>query len=127
MYRCIARIFLGVSVLAISVGCMAPVYNVTDRPIVPSGGKPRTLEEVRAAILEAGRARHWTMRAIEPGHIEATVRPSGRLAVVDIKYSPTSYSITYKKTEGVEYDGTKIYSRYNTWIENLRQEIDKRL
>lgn len=127
MYRCAARIFLGVSVLAISVGCMAPVYNVANRPIVPAGGKPKTLNEVKAAILEAGRARRWTMTEIEPGHLEATVRPGGRVAVVDIRYSTTSYSISYKRTEGVEYDGTKIYSRYNTWIENLQQEIDKRL
>ena len=127
MYRCAARIFLGLSVLAISLGCMAPVYNVTNRPIVPSGGKPKTLNEVKAAILEAGRARRWTMTEIEPGHLEATVHPGGRAAVVDIRYSTTSYSISYKRSEGVEYDGTKIYSRYNTWIENLQQEIDKRL
>ena len=127
MYRCAARIFLGLSVLAISLGCMAPVYNVTNRPIVPSGGKPKTLNEVKAAILEAGRARRWTMREVEPGHLEATVRPGGLAAIVDIRYSTTSYSISYKRSEGVEYDGTKIYSRYNTWIENLQQEIDKRL
>ena len=127
MYRFLVSAFLGISVLAISVGCMHPVYNVTNRPIVPSGGKPKTLEEVKAAILEAGKARRWTMTEIEPGHLEATVRPGGRVAVVDIKYSTTSYSISYKRTEGVEYDGTKIYGRYNTWIENLQQEIDKRL
>ena len=128
MCRFAVKAFLVLSVLIAAVGCRStPVYNVTNQSIGTAGGKAKSLQEVKTAIVEAGKARGWSMKDIEPGHLDAELHVRGHVAVVDIKYSTTSYSISYKRTEGVEYDGTKIYGRYNTWIENLQQEIDKRL
>jgi len=116
------------SVLIAAVGCRAvPIYNVTDRAIVASGGKPKTLEETKAAIVDAGRARGWSMSDKGPGHLEGTLRVRSHVAVVDIRYTTTNFSITYKDSQVLHYDGTKIHPNYNSWIQNLQGEIEKRL
>jgi len=45
------------------------------------------------------------------------------MAQVDIKYSTIAYSITYKDSSNLKYDGTKIHSNYNGWIQNLDKAI----
>jgi len=128
MCRFAVKAFLVLSVLIAVVGCRStPVYNVTNQGIVPSGGKPKSLEEVKTAIVEAGKARGWTVRDIAPGHLEAELRLRGHAAVVDIKYSTTSYSITHKDSQNLRYDGTNIHPNYNGWIQNLQRDIEKRL
>ncbi len=127
MYRVAVNAVLVLSLFAIAVGCFAPVYNVMDQPIAPSGGKPRTLEEVKSAIVSAGEFRSWTMKDIAPGHLEGIRRLSVIIAVVDIKYSTTSYSITYKDSSQLNYDGKQIHMTYNDWVKELQEGIDSRL
>lgn len=127
MYRFAVKAVLVLSLFVISVGCYAPIYNVTNQPIAPSGGKPKTLEEVKAAIVAAGEARGWTMKEIAPGHLEGILRIRVHIAVVDIKYSTASYSITYKDSSQLNYDGTQIHMEYNNWIKDLQAGVDTRL
>ena len=128
MYRLAVKALLLLVVLAAAVGCRtAPIYNVTNQAIVTPGGKPKTLQEIKTAILEAGRARGWIMRDTEPGRLEGELRIRSHIAIVDIKYSTMSYSITYKDSRDLKYDGTEIHSNYNSWVQNLQQEIDSRL
>lgn len=128
MHRFAVKAVLGLCVLAAAVGCRtAPIYNVTDHAIVTSGGKPKTLEEIKIVIVDAGRARGWIMKDIQPGLLEGELRLRNHVAVVDIKYSTTSYNITYKSSTNLLYDGTEIHKNYNSWIQNLQEEIEKRL
>lgn len=128
MYRLCPTAFLVLLVLMAAVGCRsAPIYNVTNQTIIPSGGKPKSPEEVKTAIVEAGRARGWAMKDIAPGHLEAELRLRSHVAVVEIKYSPTSYSITYRNSMNLNYDGTNIHPNYNSWIVNLQRDIESRL
>ncbi len=127
MHRFELKAVLLLSLLAISVGCMAPIYNVTNQPIAPFAGKPRTLDEVKAEIVAAGEARGWTMKEIAPGHLEGTLRIRVHIAVVNIKYSTTDYSITYKDSSQLNYDGTQIHMEYNNWVKDLQGGIDSRL
>ena len=128
MCRFAVKAFLVLSVLIAAVGCRStPVYNVTNQSIGPAGGTAKSLQEVKTAIVEAGKARGWTVRDIAPGHLEAELRLRGHAAVVDIKYSTTSYSITHKNSTNLNYDGTNIHPNYNSWIQNLQRDIENRL
>jgi len=128
MCRFAVKAFLVLSVLIAAVGCRStPVYNVTNQSIGTAGGKAKSLQEVKTAIVEAGKARGWTMKDIEPGRLDAELHVRGHAAVVEIKYSPTSYSITHKNSTNLNYDGTNIHPNYNGWIQNLQREIEKRL
>ncbi len=127
MYRFAVKAALVLSLFVISVGCVAPIYNVSNQPIAPSEGKPRTLESIKAEIVAAGETRGWTMKDIEPGRLEGILRVRAHVAVVDIKYSRTSYNITYKDSYELLYDGTQIHMEYNNWVKGLQEAIDRRL
>lgn len=127
MQRFAVKTVLVLSLFATSVGCMASIYNVTNQPIATSGGMPRTLDQVKSAIMAAGEARGWSMKEIAPGHLEGILRRGAHIAVVDIKYSTTNYNITYKDSSQLNYDGTQIHMAYNDWIKDLQGGIDSRL
>jgi hypothetical protein len=105
-------------------GCRhAPVYNVSDAPFT-STGQGVTQQEITKAIITAGRSLGWIMKEQGPGHILATLHLRTHTAVVDIFYGKTKYSITYKDSTNLGYDGTNIHSNYNGWIQNLANAID---
>jgi hypothetical protein len=49
------------------------------------------------------------------------------VAVVDIKYNTKTYSIIYKSSQNLDYDGKNIHSNYNGWIQRLNQAIQSQL
>ena len=122
-----AAIVVSVLVL-LAAGCRAgaPVYNVTDAPIVASKPNP-SLDEVGKAIQRAGAGLGWQMRVTKPGHILATLNVRQHTAVADVTYSSKSYSIQYKDSTELKYDGQTIHSQYNNWIMNLDKAIRSQL
>jgi hypothetical protein len=104
----------------------APLYNVTNAPVMAS--KPDvSLSNVEKAIMRAGVSLGWQMRPTNPGHIEGTLILRTHTAVVDINYDTAKYSITYKDSKDLQYDGTNIHSNYNGWIQRLDSAIRSQL
>ncbi len=104
-----------------------PVYNVSAAPVVTKSGQV-SAEQVRGAIVEALHDKGWVVNQDDPGKILAGIVANDRhKATVDIDYSPSAYSITYKDSELLLYDGTNIHRNYNNWIMLLEQEINLRL
>ncbi|MDH3287965.1 MAG: hypothetical protein OEP48_09630 [Betaproteobacteria bacterium] len=109
------------------VGCRsAPVYNVSNAPVTSSKAN-LTLDDVSKAIMRAGGGLGWQMKVTKPGHILASLHLRTHVAVVDVNYSLSSYSITYKESTDLQYDGTNIHSNYNGWIQNLDRGIRTQL
>lgn len=106
-------------------GCRtAPVMNVVDAPV----GAARSAQQVEQAIISAGNSLGWQMRPGGPGRIEGTLLLRDHRAVVDIDYTPRTYSIRYKSSSSsLHYDGNTIHKNYNGWIENLDRAIRNRL
>lgn len=103
-------------------GCrISPVYNV-DSAAIPDTGK-YTLKQIKDAITKASFSQGWIMKADKPGHLIGTLNLRNHVAVVDIKYTATTYSITYKDSVELKYDGTNIHRNYNNWIKNLDNKI----
>ena len=122
-----AAIIVSVLVL-LAAGCRGnlPVYNVSDAPIVASRANP-SLDDVGKAIQRAGANLGWQMRQTKPGHILGTLIVRTHTAVVDVNYSGKSYSIQYKDSTDLKYDGQNIHPQYNTWIQNLDRGIRPQL
>lgn len=116
------------SVVALSlVSCrVAPIYNVSNAPITAPKADI-SLSDVEKAIMRAGASLGWQMRPTSPGLIVGTLVLRTHTAVVDIKYDTTSYSITYKDSKNLQYDGTNIHSNYNGWIQRLDNSIKAQL
>ncbi len=109
------------------VGCRtAPVFNVTDAPTMVTGKNVR-LGDIEKAIVRAGGTLGWRMKKVKPGHIIGTLYIRKHMAKVDIKYSTKAYSITYRDSENLKYDGSSIHSNYNGWVQNLDRAIRREL
>jgi len=46
---------------------------------------------------------------------------------VDIPYSPSSYSITYRASTGLNEKDGNIHRNYNGWIQNLTRGINAQI
>lgn len=108
-------------------GCphQAAVYNVQNEPVVVGG--QHSLEDVAKAIVRAGSALGWSMKMVEPGKIVGTLHLRKHMAKVEIPYTKSSYSILYVDSDKLNYDGEKIHSNYNGWIQNLNRGINNQL
>jgi hypothetical protein len=107
-------------------GCSAtqqPLYNVDNSLVQAFDGKKLTMVQVEKAILQAGIQRNWKMQKVKDGLITATQLVRSHSATVEIKYNASSYSIIYKNSTGLDYDGTNIHKNYNGWIRNLDSSI----
>lgn len=118
--------FALVSVFLLLIGCRsAPVYDVTAAPV--SAPKAVTLQDVEKAIIRAGAGLGWQIVSREPGKAEGILALRGHRAVVDITYDTKSYSIKYKDSSNLDYDGKNIHSNYNGWIQNLDKAMRTQL
>ncbi|CCO23431.1 hypothetical protein [Maridesulfovibrio hydrothermalis] len=109
-------------------GCRtARIQNVELAPIISSGQHQKTMEDVKKAIISAGYGLGWQMSDIAPGHLVATLNIRSHQAVVDITYTPETYSINYKDSTNLKYNGETIHSNYNKWIKNLTNAINREL
>jgi hypothetical protein len=121
-----AVILVSALVLLVSACATQPVYNVANAPVAASKPNP-SLDEVGKAIQRAGVALGWQMKESKPGHMLATLYLRTHVAVVDINYSVKSYSIQYKDSTDLKYDGETIHRNYNGWIQNLDKGIRAQL
>jgi len=125
--RTLKILILLASLVLVLVGCRSnPVYNVTDMSFTTTTGNYST-NDVRNAILQAGTAQGWQMQAVRPGLISGTLNIRNHMAQVDIPYDRSRYSILYRDSDNLRYDGTNIHSNYNGWVQNLRNAINTRL
>lgn len=116
-----------VTLALLLVGCRtAPVYNVADAPVNTTSSNV-ALEDMEKAITRAGVGLGWQMKPVEPGHTIGTLYLRSHMAQVDIRYNQQSYSITYKDSSELNYDGESIHSNYNGWIKNLDNQIKAQL
>ena len=127
MFKVKQLVFLAALILSLAmVGCRtAPIYNVEQAPVNVSGGA--SLSEVKKAIMVAGAGLGWQMKEAAPGHIIGTLYLRKHMAQVDIPYSTSGYSITYKDSQELNYDGSMIHKNYNGWIQNLDKAIQAQL
>ena len=123
----------GRTVLIVVAGLLAvacaptPVMNIDDAAVVAN--KPAvTQEDVGKAIIRAGAALNMQMVIVRPGVINATYAPRGDFsAVMEIRYTAQKYSIHYKDSQNLNYDGTNIHRNYNGWVQNLDRNIKAQL
>ena len=116
---------LVIAVVVLLVGCRtADLYNVQN---APGASKAVSMADVETAIRRAGHGLGWQIVPQGPGKAEGTLVLRDHLAVVDITYDIKSYSIRYKDSSNLQYDGKTIHSNYNGWIQNLDKAIRTQL
>ena len=122
-----AILILVIASVIFVVGCAKPVYNVKDAPVTVASNRKYTLDDMKNAIMRAGVGLGWQIQEVRPGQIIATLNIRTHMAQVTIDYNPKTYSITYKDSSNLNYDGTNIHSNYNGWIQNMDNAIKVQL
>ncbi|MEP7070121.1 MAG: hypothetical protein ABI789_12810 [Usitatibacter sp.] len=118
-----STIICAVVLLGLGACTTAPVYNVADAPVSPASGKTLQASQVRQAIVTAGSALGWRIVDAGPGKLEGTLNLRTHVAVVEIPYSATKYSIQYKGGENLMATGGTVHKNYNGWVQNLDRGI----
>lgn len=110
------------SALIILSGCRTtPVLNIENAPIEIAS--KHTSSDIKKAIKSAGVRLGWTMKNKKAGLIVGTLYIKQHVAVVNIKYTKTSYNITYNDSQNLKFDGINIHQNYNKWVTNLHRQI----
>jgi hypothetical protein len=117
---------LAMAILVAACGTV-PIQNVANNPVSSASGKPLSTEDVRGAIVRAGAALGWEMKDESPGHLSAKLMLRTHEAVIDIPYSPTSYSIKYRSSVNLNEKDGNIHKNYNGWIQNLTRGINAQI
>ena len=112
-----------VALVALAACTSAPIRNVSDAPVVTGSGKALNADQVRVAIIGAGTGLGWTMAATTPGLVTGRIALRGHTASIDVRYTPTTYSIAYKDSTNLDFGNGQIHKNYNGWIENLNRDI----
>ncbi len=121
------KIFAIIFIAALLGACRtATILEVKDATVV-SNAANLSKEDVRKAIVRAGGSLGWQLKDNGPDAMIGTLALRDHVAVVDIPYSAKQYSITYKSSTNLNYDGTTIHSNYNGWIQNLHKAINIQL
>ncbi len=128
-------------------GCnTAPLYEVNKAPF---GAGPLSSQAVEKAIIRAGKRTGWQISRIRRGRMigKFQTAKNKHLAVVEIEYTPTTYSIRYNHSLNLKYrpppaatqtnspfnldslpgtrkpTGPTIHKVYNQWVAALESAI----
>lgn len=104
-------------------GRTQPVYNVQNLPAFTGQGQPATIEQIHDAIVSGATSKGWQVRELGDGHLVAQIFVRSHMAEVDIIYDENGYSITYKNSSNLLYDGTEIHRNYNKWVKFMVHRI----
>jgi hypothetical protein len=120
---------VAIATLALLLGAcrIAPaVYTVNEAPVISNLSSPAK-EDVRKAILRAGATLGWQVKDNGPNAMIAVLNLRTHSATVDIPYNAKQYSILYKDSANLNYDGTSIHKNYTGWVQNLQKGIEAQL
>lgn len=118
------KLLAAILVAAALAGCTAAnVLNIDNAPIGVTGQS----QDVGAVIETSLRERGWQIAARRPGAVDAFIAVRQHRADITVSYTPTSYSIAYRSSEGLDYRNGKIHRNYNRWVANLNTDIQRTL
>jgi hypothetical protein len=121
------NLFILIGIITLIVGCRTePICNFINNSVVQYNERAN-LEQVKNAILKAGKDLGWKMEEKNKNLIMGTLNLRGHQAVVKINYGIVYYSIMYVSSKNLDYDNYSINRFYNSWVTNLEHKINSNL
>ena len=81
-------------------------------------------EKIKQVIVAALQKREWTVQRLGPQLVQAEITVRNQFhAEIDIRYTRTSYAITYRDSRDLGYKDGKIHRNYNRWVSMLDRDI----
>ena len=107
-------------------GRIQPIYSVVNNPI-PSSAQFLSVREIGDIVEMSAINRGWMVEEVEPDLYEVTYRKKTHKAVIEVSFDQTSYSIKYKDSADLFYNGANIHRNYNRWVKYLERDIQMNL
>ncbi|SFC42809.1 hypothetical protein [Pseudoalteromonas denitrificans] len=101
-----------------------PVRNYMDQTIPQYGNSEVSSTLVERSIIKGAISLGWQTKIIKSGLIEATLNIRTHQLVVLISHDEKNYSIEYKDSINLKYNGKKIHRQYVNWVNNLINAIN---
>lgn len=130
MSRILRLLALALALFALNAQArnIEPVGNFENQPATTGSGQPASVQQIKAALTAAGTPRGWQVSQVAPGQLVASVNVRDKHSVsVDISVVPGMYSIRYKNSSNMNYDGVQINPHYNKWVKTLADDTRKEL
>ena len=108
--------------LLTTAGCTSkPVLNTQhDLPATAQLSE----EKIKQVIVAALQKREWIVQRLSPQLVQAEITVRNQFhAEIDIRYTRTSYAITYRDSRDLGYKDGKIHRNYNRWVSMLDRDI----
>jgi len=120
------KIALSVIFITVLVGCKStvPVRNFENQSIAQYSNTPSTNKSVEKSILRAAVSLGWKTKVTSENEVVATLDIRTHQLVVLIKHDDKSFSIEYKDSTNLKYNGHKIHRQYINWVTNLIRSIN---
>lgn len=120
-------LYLGLFIAVLTLaGCKktVPVRDYNNMPFPQYSVGKNTAKSLEVAIVRAAVSLGWIPKIVQEGEIVATLNIRSHQLVVTIFYDAKEYSIKYKDSTNLMYDGKKIHRQYDNWTRNLISKIN---
>lgn len=120
-------------VLLCSLGLSPLVFAAAELFDPPPVAVPSNVSEKELVkqIKKAFVGRNWSIEKEEKGSIKATLYLRSHVARVSVDYTKDEVTLTYLSSENLAYKEKKgkryIHKNYLTWIQNVRNDLNKNL
>ena len=108
-------------------GRTKPIYNIVDAPITTGSGKTPTSEQIEQAFTNAAHIKGWSVEPGDAGALIASIHVRQHYAEIAMTHTDKTYSITYRDSKVLMYDGKEIHRNYNKWVQLLDEEFHRYL
>jgi hypothetical protein len=141
----VALLLGALSMPAAAQRALVPIIDYKDVTVATKSGKPVTAEQVKEAIVAAGKRLNWDMAfAANNGLVGTLVVNNKHTVAVDISIAADRFSVKYRNSINMKYglSGKPHYSNsanptpegvpvihpgYNQWVQSLMTAIDGEL
>jgi len=127
-----------ISVIVLAASIFAA--SLTASPVVAAGapidtvytdlqteiGKNVRMQDVEKAFKGCSAHRGWKFQSVSSGNLIGKLIVRGKHYVeVAVKFNSKEYTITYRNSKNMRYDPetNTIHRRYNSWVENLDNDV----
>ena len=104
-----------------------PIRNFDANPVPQMASGKHDRERSKTNILKECMKLGWTCRSNAEGQILGKLDIRKHQLRVDITFNEQEYSIDYKDSINLDYNGKKIHRQYINWVTNLMRNIDAKL
>lgn len=119
------RLAIASALLIVIAACSAPIHKVESKSYGWGPQKGVTMAQVQATVEKTALDWGWLLSNEKPGSFTATKTWGGgkHSAVVDVIYNLKDFTIRYKDSKQLGYNGSTIHKTYNTMVTRLEENI----